>query len=70
MGIIFSKNPGALQLFFKSHCMGLMRSQPKRTCFSVAVSNPIRDISCWAGQASLESNSCIFVRSANGLGWV
>ena len=42
IGITFSSDFGTLQLLFKCHCMGLMWSRPKWTCFSVAVIiNPI-----------------------------
>ena len=60
MGITFSSNTETIQLFLKSHCIGLIWRQPRWTCFSVAVSNSIWDISCQTRQVSLESNFCIF----------
>ena len=44
IGITFSSDSGTLQLFLRCHCMGLMCSQPRGSCFSVAVNKPIRDM--------------------------
>ena len=44
--IRFSGGSGTLQWFFKCHWIGLMRSVPRWTCFSVAVKRPTRDIQC------------------------
>ena len=54
---------GFLQFYLRCHCMGLIWSRPRWTCFSVAVNNPMMDISCWAGQVSPVNRSLIFVLS-------
>ena len=54
-GITFSSDSGTLQLFFMCHCMGLMWSRPKWTCFSVAMSRPMRDMNCRTGQTGSDS---------------
>ena len=52
--------------------MGLMWSRPKCTCFSVAVSRPMRDMNCQPGQTGSDSIDLILSvkvcqRSAVGL---
>ena len=54
-GITFSSDSGTLQLCFKCHCMGLIRSRPRWTCFSVAVSRPMRVMNCRAGHTGPDS---------------
>ena len=58
-GIIFSRDSGTLQLFLRCHCMGLMCSRPRWTCFSVAVKRPIKDMNCLTGQAGSNKSACI-----------
>ena len=64
MGMVFSIVSGTLQLFLRCHCMGLMCKLPKCTCFSVAVSNPIKDISVRTRHTGLDMISRIFVCKA------
>ena len=61
-GITFSSDSETLQFCLRCHCMGLIWSLPRWTCFSVAV-NPMRDISCQTGQVSPVNKSLIFVLS-------
>ena len=61
MGMVFSSISGTLQLFLRCHCMGLICNLPKCTCFSVAVSSPIRDIRFQAVHTGLAKISRILV---------
>ena len=59
MGMVFSSVSGTLQLFLRCHCMGLICSLPKCTCFSVAVNSPIRDIRFRTGHIGFDKISRI-----------
>ena len=54
-GSPFPVTLGPSSCFFKCHCMGLMCSRPKWTCFSVAVSRPMRDMNCQTGQSGSDN---------------
>ena len=42
IGITISSNSGTLQMIVRCHCMGLLWSGPRWTCFPMAVTKPIR----------------------------
>ena len=63
IGITFSSDSGTLQLFLRCHCIGLMCSQPRWTCFSVAINRPIKDMNWhegvpWSPQSSYFKVQC------------
>ena len=64
-GITFSSDSGTLQLFFKCHCMGLIWSRPRWTCFSVGVSRPMRDMNCQTGHTG--PDKIVWILSYQGL---
>ena len=70
MGITFSSDSGIFQLFFKCHCIGLIWSQPRQTCFSVAVNNTISNPAGLGRWVQREVSGFLHLRSANVLRWV